>query len=67
VALKLNNMGFFSSLGKMVMDGVETPIAIVKDVATMGGVLTDQKEPYTVKKLKDMGEDWDEMKNSLDK
>ncbi len=31
---------------------VETPIAIVKDVATLGGALTDKDEPYTASSLK---------------
>lgn len=26
---------------------VETPVAIVADVVTMGGVLTDKDQPYT--------------------
>ena len=59
-------MGFFSSLTKLAMDVVETPIAIVKDVATMGGTLTDQSRPYTQRKLEDMQDDWDDMRDSLD-
>jgi hypothetical protein len=59
-------MGFFGKLGKLVMDVVETPIAIVKDVATMGGQLTDQPKPYTQKKMEDIGEDWEDMKDALD-
>lgn len=59
-------MSFFGSLGKLVMDVVETPVAIVKDVITMGGALEDKKEPYTLTKLKDMGKDWDGMKESLE-
>ena len=59
-------MGFFGSLLKTAMDIVETPVAIVKDVATMGGALTDQDEPYTIQKLKEAGKDWDKAKDSLD-
>ena len=29
-----------------------TPVEVVKDVATLGGVLTDEEEPYTVQRLK---------------
>lgn len=58
-------MGFFGNLTKMVMDIVETPVAIVKDVATMGGVLTDQDKPYTIQKLEDAGKDWDAARDSL--
>lgn len=30
---------------------VETPVALVKDVVTMGGALTDQDKPYTAQSL----------------
>lgn len=59
-------MGFFGSLTKLALDVIETPIAVVKDVATLGGTLTDKKEPYTLKKLKDIGDDYEHMKDSLD-
>ncbi len=59
-------MGFFGSIVKMVMDIVETPVAVIKDVATMGGVLTDQDKPYTIQKIEEAGKDWDAAKESLD-
>lgn len=59
-------MGFFGKLGKLAMDLVETPVAVAKDVVTMGGQLTDQKKPYTQQKLEDLQDDWDEMKEALD-
>lgn len=30
---------------------VVTPIEVAKDFVTMGGVLTDQKKPYTLQRL----------------
>lgn len=30
---------------------IETPIAVVADVVTMGGVLTDKSQPYTATAL----------------
>lgn len=60
-------MGFLGKLGKLVLDVIETPIAIVKDAATLGGELTDQYEPYTAKKLKDLQKDYDKIKDYLDK
>lgn len=40
--------GMMKSLGKAAVGlVVETPIAVVADVVTMGGALTDKKEPYT--------------------
>ena len=43
----------FGSLLKAVVGVViETPLAIATDIVTMGGALTDKKEPYTVTALK---------------
>jgi hypothetical protein len=43
----------FGNLLKAVVGVViETPIAIVSDVVTMGVVLTDKREPYTSSALK---------------
>ena len=40
--------GSLKSLGKAAIGlAIETPIAIVADAMTMGGTLTDKKEPYT--------------------
>lgn len=50
-------MGFLGSIFKIMADIVETPIAIVKDVVTMGGVLDDKKESYTAEKLKELKRD----------
>jgi hypothetical protein len=46
----------FGILGGLVKAAVgavvETPIALAADVITMGGALTDKKEPYTATALK---------------
>jgi hypothetical protein len=60
-------MGLLGKLGRLVMDVVETPVAVVKDIATMGGALTDQETPYTVQKLKDIGTDAENIKDEIDK
>lgn len=60
-------MGLFGSLLKTVIDVVETPVAIVKDVATMGGVLTDQDKPYTQQKLEELSDDWGYSKEEIKK
>lgn len=31
---------------------IETPIAVAADIATLGGALTDKKEPYTATAIK---------------
>ena len=59
-------MGFFGKLARLTLDIIETPVAIVKDVATLGGALTDQDKPYTAQKLEDIADDYEEMKDSLD-
>ena len=53
-------MGFLGKLVKGVIDTALVPVAIVQDVATLGGALTDEKEPYTTKKLKEVKEDLEE-------
>jgi len=57
-------MGFFGSLGKLVMDVVETPVAIVKDIVTLGGAITETDSAIG-KKIDDISEDWQDMKDSL--
>jgi len=44
-------MGFFKSLTQAALNLIVTPIEVVKDVATLGGVLTDQGKPYTLQRL----------------
>lgn len=60
-------MGLFGSLLKTVIDVVETPVAIVKDIATAGGSLTDQNKTYTQQKIEELGEDWDDTKQEVKK
>lgn len=43
---KEKNM-FGSLLKAVVGTVVETPVALVADVLTLGGAITDKKEPYT--------------------
>ena len=58
-------MGFFGKLLKTALDVVETPIAIAKDVVTLGGALNDEDKTYTEKKLEELGKDYKEMKDEL--
>lgn len=39
--------GMIESLAKAVVGVVKTPVTLVADVATLGGALTDKKNPYT--------------------
>lgn len=55
-------MGFFSKAFKTALTAIETPVAVVKDVVTFGGVLNDSGKTYTEKELK---KDYKKMKDSL--
>lgn len=59
-------MGFLGSLTKLALDVVVTPIAVIKDVVTLGGELSDEKGSYTGRKIDDIENDFDELKDSLD-
>ena len=45
-------MGLFN----IVADIITLPLAIAKDVITLGGTMTDNDEPYTVEKIKRIDE-----------
>jgi hypothetical protein len=54
----------FGSFIKLAMDVVTTPIAIAKDVITLGGAITD--EPSALgEKADQIANDWQEIKESL--
>jgi hypothetical protein len=63
----LIKMGLFGKLLSTALDVIETPIAIVKDVATLGGTLTDETKPYTQQKLEELGDDYEDFKDELRK
>jgi hypothetical protein len=45
----------FESLFKAVVGVVvETPVAMVADVVTLGGALTDRDKPYTAEAIEDV-------------
>jgi hypothetical protein len=45
--------GMFESLAKAAVAVVTVPVAVVADVVTMGGVLTDKDNPYTAEAVED--------------
>lgn len=53
--------GILENLTKAELGVVTTPVAIVADVITMGGAMTDQDKPYTAKALEDV---YDNLKNA---
>jgi predicted amino acid-binding ACT domain protein len=50
-------MSIFGKLVRTAINVATVPIAAVKDVVTLGGVVTEQKESYTVQKLKQIKEE----------
>ena len=59
-------MTFFKKLFKSGIDAALLPLEMVKDVATVGGVITGQDEPYTVKRAKKVKEAAKDAYNALD-
>ena len=44
--------GILENLAKAAVTVVvETPVSLVKDLATLGGAITDQPQPYTMTSL----------------
>jgi hypothetical protein len=60
-------MSIFKKLIKLTLDVVETPIAVVKDVVTLGGAINDKNQSYTSDKVEDITDDYQRLKNELDK
>lgn len=46
--------GMLESLTKAAVAVVTVPVAVVADVVTLGGTLTDQAEPYTAEAVSDL-------------
>ena len=59
-------MGLFGKITQGIIDVATTPIDIVKDVVTLGGASTEQKEPYTSQKMKKLKKKLEDIYNSLD-
>jgi len=53
-------MGLFKSLTKAALNIAVLPITAIADAATLGGVLTDEKDPYTVKRLREAKKNMEE-------
>ena len=53
-------MGLFSAIVKTVVNTVLLPVAVVKDIVTLGGLSTGKNQTYTeeqIEKLKEESED----------
>ena len=59
-------MGFLGTLLKTAIHVATLPVDAVKDVATMGGILTDEDESYTVQKARKIKGDMDDLGDDVD-
>ncbi len=63
-------MGLFGKILKTGLDVVTSPVEVVKDVVTLGGVLTDNecgnRGTYTERRLRRLADDAEEVRDSLD-
>ena len=59
-------MSLLGKLLKTTIDIATMPVAIVKDAATMGGMLTDKEESYTVNKFNKLNDDVSEIRDEVD-
>ena len=58
-------MGFFGKLLKVGLDVATSPIAVAKDIVTLGGVITEE-ESAVKRKAQQIEEDWDELREECD-
>lgn len=59
-------MKFFKKSLKGIIDLAVTPIEVVKDVATLGGSLTEKENSYTGDRIRKACENFGEAYDSLD-
>lgn len=59
-------MGIFGDILKTGFDIATSPIEVAKDAVTLGGILTDEDEPYSVKRLKQIGKDLEDTRDDLE-
>ncbi len=59
-------MGIFGKIAKTLIRTAEIPVSAAKDVVTLGGILTDQNEPYTKKNISDVFDAIKEVDEEID-
>ena len=50
-------MKLFGQVVRTLVNTVTLPVAVAKDAFTLGGVCTDEPEPYTVQQLRKIKEE----------
>lgn len=59
-------MSIFGKLLKTTFDIATSPVAVVKDIVTLGGACTDRRQTYTGEKLEQLSDDVSEIREELD-
>ena len=59
-------MGFLGKLAQITIDVILLPVDVVKDIATLGGVITDNDETYTGGKVRKIAKKGEEIYDALD-
>jgi hypothetical protein len=59
-------MGLFGKLIKTGFDVVTAPVEVVKDGLTLGGLVTNTDEPYSVMRIKKLASDVEEVREEAD-
>ena len=59
-------MGLFGKIAQGLIDTALIPVDVAKDVVTLGGVTTDQDDPYISEKVKKLRKKLEDIYNSLD-
>lgn len=53
-------MKLFGQIVRTVVNTAMLPVEIVKDVYTLGGVITEQRKPYTLQRLEQLKDEAEE-------
>lgn len=59
-------MSIFGKIAKTVIKTATLPVDVVKDVATLGGLSTDQDAPYTLQKGRGILDAIEELGDEID-
>lgn len=59
-------MSLFGTLLRTTIHAVTTPVDLIKDLATLGGTLTDKDKSYTTKKIEKLKDDIEDLEDEVD-
>lgn len=59
-------MSILGKAFKTITHTMSTPVDVIKDIVTLGGVITGEEEPHTIQKIKKIIDDIDELGEEID-